>query len=115
MAAALIDIEALPRRDSTDVKNKWGSVVRHVRSVGRIAITNRKEIDLVVMSAQEYNDVMQKVKMADEAMSGIISKLSKEFDERLSVLQKEDAAQKIEDFFDADRPSSVVVTSGVDF
>lgn len=99
MSAVAIDIEALPQREATEVKNKWGSVVRQVKAQGRVAITNHKEPELVVMSAEEYGRLMASLAEAAVHRERILASLAARFDESLAKLQAPDAHERIDRFF----------------
>jgi len=115
MFAAMIDIDALPRREATEVKNKWGVVTRQVKAVGRIAITNRKEVELVVMSAEEYRRLMVKVGEAESQQQRTLAQLTARFEEKLSNLQNPGAPKRLDNFFATEGQAAAGPIAGADF
>ena len=83
----IIDIEDLPRRNSAQLKNHWGAVSRDVEALGRVAITNRREIETVVMSAAEYRLLMAKIRETETRQQAVLDQLTARFDDGLSCLQ----------------------------
>ena len=111
----MIDIDTLPRREATEVKNKWGAVTRQVKSVGRVAITNRKEIELVVMSADAYRQLMAKIGETDMRQQKTLAQLAARFDENLAKLQTPDASKRLDSFFDPDGHAATTPIVGATF
>jgi PHD/YefM family antitoxin component YafN of YafNO toxin-antitoxin module len=100
-AANVIDVEALPQRESSQIKRNWGSVAREVRETGRVAVTTHKRIEMVILSAGEYSSLMRRVAEAETRQQAVLDQLSARFDERLASLQAPDAAGKVNDLFTA--------------
>lgn len=115
MPAVAIDIGLLPQREATEVKNKWGSVVRQVKELGRVAITNRKEPELVVMSAEEYGRLMAQVEEAATHREKVLASLAARFDESLAKLQEPGTRERIDALFDAKGRTKVPVIAGETF
>jgi prevent-host-death family protein len=115
MSAIAIDIAALPHRDATEVKNKWGSVVRQVKALGRVAITNRKEPELVVMSAEEYGRLMTRLEEAMAYRERALQSLSARFDESLAQLQDPDAHKRLDTLFETPSDAETGVIAGKSF
>ena len=99
--ATIVDVEALPQRESSQIKRNWGAVAREVREMGRIAVTTHKRIEMVIMSAGEYSDLMRKVTEVESRQQGVLDQLEARFDERLARLQAPDAAEKVNNLFAA--------------
>lgn len=99
--ASVIGVEALPQRESSQVKRSWGDVAREVRERGRVAVTTHKRIEMVIMSAGEYSDLMQKVAEVEGRQQVALDQLNARFDARLAKLQAPDAAAKVDDLFAA--------------
>ena len=110
-----IAIDALPHREATEVKNKWGSVVRQVKALGRVAITNRKEPELVVMSAEEYGRLMTQIEEAGAHREKVLASLAARFDEDLAKLQAPEAHKRIDALFDAKGRTETPVIAGQTF
>jgi len=113
----VIDIAALPQREATEVKNKWGSVVRQVKAQGLVAITNRKEPQplLVVLSAEEYGRLMAQIDEAAAYREKVLASLTARFDESLAKLQAPDARERIEALFAAKGRTETPVIAGETF
>lgn len=95
------DVEALPRRESSQVKRNWGGVAREVRETGRVAVTTHKRIEMVILSTSEYSDLVRKATQAESCQKDALARLTARFDERLARLQAPDAADKVDDLFAA--------------
>jgi prevent-host-death family protein len=68
----VVDAESLPARSSAEVQDKWGDVVREVRSKGRIAVTSRGHADMIIMSREEYDRVMRALSAPALAIQSIL-------------------------------------------
>ena len=90
----VVDVESLPARSSTEVQDKWGNVVREVRSKGRIAITSRGHADMVIMSREEYNRVMEALSAPSAATADPVVDLTRRFDERIARMNNGTMASK---------------------
>ncbi|MBK6674294.1 MAG: type II toxin-antitoxin system prevent-host-death family antitoxin [Proteobacteria bacterium] len=55
MATDLQTLDSLPRHSASQVKNKWGEVVRQVNRSGVAAVTNHSTVEMVLMPAAEYD------------------------------------------------------------
>ena len=82
--ADVVDAENLPARSATEVQDKWGSVVREVRSKGRVAITSRGHADMVIMSREEYDRLMQALSAPGGSAAESVADLTRRFDERVA-------------------------------
>jgi hypothetical protein len=111
-AANVIDVEALPKRESSQIKRNWGSVAREVREAGRVAVTTHKRVEMVIMSAGEYTNLMRRVSEAETRQQTVLDQLSARFDERLASLQAPDAAGKVDDLFAAKGRAKVKPKAG---
>lgn len=80
----VIDVEGLPACSFTEVQDNWGKVVREVRSKGRIAITSRGHADMVIMSREEYDRVMEALSAPSAAIADPVVDLTRRFDERIA-------------------------------
>ena len=59
MSSPLISIENLPRQNASQVKNKWGEVVRQVRQNGSVAITHHSSVEMVLLDVQSAVTAVQ--------------------------------------------------------
>jgi prevent-host-death family protein len=80
----VVDVEDLPACSFTEVQDNWGKVVREVRSKGRIAITSRGHADMVIMSREEYDRVMEALSAPSAATADPVVDLTRRFDERVA-------------------------------
>ena len=92
--AYVVDAENLPARSSTEVRDKWGSVVREVRSKGRVAITSRGHADMVIMSREEYDRVMRALSTPGGPAADPVAELTRRLDERVARMNDGTAASK---------------------
>ena len=80
----VVDVEDLPACSSTEVQDNWGKVVREVRFKGRIAILSDGYADLVIMSREEYDRVMEALSAPSAAIADPVVVLTRRFDERVA-------------------------------
>lgn len=80
MAISLPPIEELPRRNATDAKNRWGRLVREVRVLGAVAITSHGYVEMVVIEAGKYRELVALVDAAEERRKAALEERSTEFD-----------------------------------
>lgn len=95
MAAPLIALESLPSQKSTQVKNKWGDVVRQVHEHGSLAITNHSSVELVLLTAGTYQSLLDLVARLQARERSELDELSKQFKARLEVLQNSQAHEQL--------------------
>ena len=91
----IIDAEKLPSRSSTDVQDRWGTVVREVRAMGRIAVTSRGHADMVILSREEYDRVMQALSGPGATSDDPVADLTRRFDERIARMNDGTMADRI--------------------
>jgi hypothetical protein len=96
LATESLDIEKLPRRNATQVKSSWGDVSRAVQSAGSVAITNHDKIEMVILSAAKYCDLIEKAAQSQAQAQLVLERLTARFDAQLASLQAHDTAHKIE-------------------
>jgi hypothetical protein len=94
MAARLPQIEELPRRNATQVKNKWGDLVREVRASGSVAVTHHDKVEMVVVEAAQYREMAALAAGIDGRHQAALAELSAEFDRHLAAVQAPDARQR---------------------
>jgi PHD/YefM family antitoxin component YafN of YafNO toxin-antitoxin module len=88
VTAHLLPLEALPSQNSTQVKNKWGDVVRQVHDQGVVAITHHSSVELVVLSAGTYQSVLDTLAELRSREQAELDALAEQFRARLAVLQQ---------------------------
>src|SRR5471032_2783325 len=96
MVAAFQRIEALPRRNATQVKNKWSDLVRQVRASGSVAVTNHDQIEMVVVEAGTYREMTALVEGAEARREATLAELTAEFDRRLATFAAPDAHARMD-------------------
>ena len=94
-------LDALPRQPASHVKNKWGDVVRQVAHSGSVAITSHSTIEMVLMEAGAYQQLVDEVAALKSQQQGVIDQLTQRFDARLAELQQPGAAAKVDALFNA--------------
>ena len=87
MPADLPRIEDLPQRNATEVKNRWGDLVREVRAAGSVAVTHHDRIEMVVVDAATYRKLAAFAEDAKARRQAALAELSAEFDRRLAALK----------------------------
>jgi len=96
MTADLPRIEDLPRRNATQVKNKWGDLVRDVRATGSVAVTHHDKVEMVVVDAARYEAMAMLVAGAKVRQQAVLAELTAEFDRRLAALKSPETRRRVE-------------------
>lgn len=95
MSAPLIALESLPSQKSSQVKNKWGDVVRQVQDHGSLAITNHSTVELVLLTAGTYQSLLDLVARLQTRERSELDELSAQFKARLESLQRPQAHDRL--------------------
>ncbi|MDN8613458.1 type II toxin-antitoxin system prevent-host-death family antitoxin [Variovorax ginsengisoli] len=101
MITALPALHDLPRQNASQVKNKWGDVVRQVRQSGSVAITNHAAVEMVLLDAATYQQLIEDLQTLGAREQTVLAELSARFDSRLAVLRQPEAARQVGDLFAA--------------
>ena len=94
-------LDDLPRRNASQVKNKWGDLVRLVQTSGSVAVTNHSAVEMVVLDASTYRQLTEDIQALKAREQTVLNELAQRFDARLAVLQQPDAARKMTAVFKA--------------
>lgn len=89
-------IDELPRRNATQVKNKWGDLVREVRAAGSVAVTQHDKVEMVIVDAATYRKMAALADDARERHRATLAELSAEFDRRLATLKSPGTRGRVE-------------------
>ena len=94
---ALPPLAKLPRTTASDLKKLgWRGVMNAVRSTGKILVTNHDEPEAVIILVAEYDDLLRLVEQSEAQTESVLASLRQSFDERLSVLQGQSAATRLQ-------------------
>jgi PHD/YefM family antitoxin component YafN of YafNO toxin-antitoxin module len=115
MTARLHPLDALPSQKSTQVKNKWGDVVRQVHDRGVVAITNHSSVELVMLSAGTYQSVLDTLAELRSRDQADLDALAEQFKARLEVLQHPQAHERLERVLASKGRARKAPKSGKDF
>jgi methyltransferase-like protein len=107
--AALKD---LPTQASTEVKNRWGQVVRQVQKAGSLAITHHSSIEMVLSTAEHYQALLDEVSRLQARERSRLDELSTQFMRRLDKLQLPDAQARLASVMEAKGAASVPPIAG---
>jgi prevent-host-death family protein len=99
--AALPDLEDLPSRPASQVKNRWGDVVRQVRESGSVAVTNHSSIEMVLIDTATYRQLVEDVQALRAKEKAVLAELDRAFQARLAVLQAPKASTQVDKLFAA--------------
>jgi len=91
----LVQLADLPRHNTSMVRNKWGDIVRQVRQVGSVAITNHSKVEMVLVDAETYSHVTQALASLKAHEQTVLDDLAARFDARLAALQQPDAKDRL--------------------
>jgi prevent-host-death family protein len=67
-----------------------------LRSKGKFLVTNHDEPEAVIIPVAEYDALMQIVEQSEAQTESALAGLRRSFDERLSLLQSESAATRLQ-------------------
>ena len=101
MAIELRDLNDLPRQNATQVKNRWGDVVRLVRQSGSVAITHHANVEMVLLPAATYEQVTRELQVLKLQKQSQLDELAQRFEARLATLQHGAAPQQLQSLLDA--------------
>ncbi|WP_395701571.1 type II toxin-antitoxin system prevent-host-death family antitoxin [Aquabacterium sp.] len=101
MTAELRQLDQLPRQNATQVKNRWGEVVRLVRQSGSVAITNHAQVEMVLLPAATYEQVAQQLQALKVQRQSQLDELAQRFEQRLAALQQPEAPAQVDALFAA--------------
>lgn len=101
MAAVWPPLDQLPRQNASQVKNRWGEVVRQVRQSGSVAITHHANVEMVLLDAATYEQLTTDLQALRSREANVLEELGARFDARLAVLQQDDSAGKLDSLFEA--------------
>jgi prevent-host-death family protein len=94
---AFLPIAKLPRTRASDLKKLgWRGIMNALRSKGKLLVTNHDEPEAVVIPVAEYDALMQLVEQSEAQTESALAGLRRSFDERLSVLQDQSAAARLQ-------------------
>ena len=115
MTTELLDLASLPRQSASQVKNKWGDVVRQVREVGSVAITNHSAVEMVLVDAATYRQLTTDMLTLKAREQSVLEDLAGRFNARLAVLQEPDAQHQVAGLFDSRGKSALRPKAGASF
>lgn len=95
--AAFPPLAKLPRTPASDLKKLgWRGVMSTLRSKGKLLVTNHDEPEAVIIPVAEYDALMQLAGQLEAQIESALTELRQSFDERLSVLQGQSAANRLQ-------------------
>lgn len=89
-------LEKLPQESATQVKNKWAEVVRKVRKLGSVAVTQHNQVEMVVMDAETYRKISALAEKARARSEAQLAELSTDFDRRLASFKTDGIRDRVE-------------------
>jgi PHD/YefM family antitoxin component YafN of YafNO toxin-antitoxin module len=95
MITELPGLDELPRQNASQVKNKWGEVVRLVQELGSVAVTNHSAVEMVLIRAATYRQLVQEILALNAREQVVLDELASRFNSHLAALQQPDAARKV--------------------
>lgn len=101
MTIELRSLSDLPRQNATQVKNRWGEVVRLVRQAGSVAITNHANVEMVLLPAATYEQLTTELQALKAQKAGQLEELAQRFEARLAGLQQPEAPKQVKSLFAA--------------
>jgi len=83
------------------VKNRWVDVVREVRKLGSVAITQHNQVEMVVMDAKTYQKLAAHTEEARARSEAGLAELSADFDRRLASFEADGIRDRVENVISA--------------
>jgi prevent-host-death family protein len=96
MSAVLNMPEELPSRPASQVKNRWGEVVRQVRESGSVAVTQQSSVEMVLVDIATYRKLAESSKAAQAREQALIDQLDSGFAARLAALQSAQTPERVD-------------------
>ncbi|WP_293777264.1 type II toxin-antitoxin system prevent-host-death family antitoxin [uncultured Oxalicibacterium sp.] len=91
-------LDTLPRTPASDVKKHgWRGVMQSVTHHGKVLVTNHNAPEAVILSTSEYRAMVAAIQAAQAQMPATLEALRKRFDERLAVLNTDNAGDRLRD------------------
>jgi len=88
----------LTHAPASDVKKLgWRGLMKTIRSSGKLVVTNHDEPEAVIMSAEEYADLIHAARQTASQTESALEALRQRFDQRLAALQSPDAGDRLRD------------------
>jgi len=95
--AAFLPTAKLPRTPASDLKKLgWRGMMNALRSKGKLLVTNHDEPEAVIIPVAEYDALMLLVEQSEAQTQSALAELRRSFDGRLSVLQGQSAATRLQ-------------------
>jgi PHD/YefM family antitoxin component YafN of YafNO toxin-antitoxin module len=95
--ASFAPLAKLPRTPASDLKKHgWRGMMNALRSNGKILVTNHDEPEAVIVAVAEYEELMRLAEQSQAQTDSTLATLRQSFDERLSVLQGQSAATRLQ-------------------
>lgn len=92
----LAALALLPHTTASDVKKLgWRGLMKTIRSKGKMVVTNHNEPEAVILSVEEYAELIQLVRTSQMNTASTLDTLRQQFDQRLSTLQAADAGDRL--------------------
>ncbi len=86
----------LPRTPASDVKKLgWRGVMKSVGRIGKVVVTNHNQPEAVILSAAEYDLILQALQAAAAKDGDALERLRQRFDQRLVSLRADDAGDRL--------------------
>ena len=101
MITPLIDFQELPRKNASQVKNKWAEVVRFVREEGSVAVTSHSAVEIVMLDVNTYRQLTEEIQVLKAREQTGLDELESRFNARLASLQQPEARAKVQALFNA--------------
>lgn len=106
MLTTLPNINEMPHQSATQVKNKWGEVARQVIKNGSLAITNHANVEMVILEASIYQELIAQINTLKDKERTALDALTERFNTKLMALQAPDAPNKLNALLQAKGQSS---------
>jgi PHD/YefM family antitoxin component YafN of YafNO toxin-antitoxin module len=95
--AAFLSLAKLPRTPASDLKKLgWRGMMSALRAKGKLLVTNHNEPEAVIISVAEYDHLMRLAEQSETQTESALANLRQSFDERLSVLQGQSVATRLQ-------------------
>lgn len=93
----------------------WRGLMKKVAHQGRVLFTCRRELEVVMLTVDEYKTLVKASHAADRMNASALELLRKQFDERLSALKSPDAGHRLREVSNTVTKLGGMVKAGTSF
>ena len=106
-------LDQLPITTASSVKTAgWRGTMRALSAQGKLLVTNHNQPEAVILSTAEYMRLIAAATAAEQGVADPLWELRRRFDERLAVLNENDAGDRLRAIMNQPRELNGTVKAG---